>query len=124
MTVNTSANSVILILLFAFLDNLSAENSKLSADFCNRGNHLLGCMIIAIKVEIIVIFIIIVIFELESIVTQNEVGLQTIFVDGDIVKLKCAISFCTDAKSDFSSGKGFSRSISPNFAVIFFRIMK
>ena len=117
MTVNSSANSVILI-LFAFSDNLSAENSKLSADFCNRGNHLLGCMIIVIKVDIIVIFIIIVIFELESIVTQNEVGLQTIFVDGDIVKLKCAISFCTDAKSDFPSGKGFSRSISPNFAEI------
>ena len=35
--------SVILI-LFAFSDNLSAENSKLSADSWNRGNHLLGCM--------------------------------------------------------------------------------
>ena len=43
MAVNSSANSVILI-LFAFSDNLSAENSKLSADSWNRGNHLLGCM--------------------------------------------------------------------------------
>ena len=43
MTVNSSANSVILI-LFAFSDNLSAENSKLSADSWNRGNHLFGCM--------------------------------------------------------------------------------
>ena len=43
MTVNSSANSVILI-LFAFSDNLSAENSKLSADSCNRRNHLFGCM--------------------------------------------------------------------------------
>ena len=44
MAVNSSANSVILI-LFAFSDNLSAENSKLSADSWNRGNHLLGCML-------------------------------------------------------------------------------
>ena len=43
MTVKSSANSVILI-LFAFSDNLSAENSKLSADSCNCGNHLLGYM--------------------------------------------------------------------------------
>ena len=43
MTVKISANSVILI-LFAISDNLFAENSKLSADSCNRGNHLLGCM--------------------------------------------------------------------------------
>ena len=43
MAVNSSGNSVILI-LFAFSDNLSAENSKLSADSWNRGNHLLGCM--------------------------------------------------------------------------------
>ena len=43
MTVKSSANSVILI-LFAISDNLSAENSKLSADSWNRGNHLLGCM--------------------------------------------------------------------------------
>ena len=43
MAVNSSANSVILI-LFAFSDNLSAENSKLSADSWNRGNHLFGCM--------------------------------------------------------------------------------
>ena len=44
MAVNSSANSVILI-LFAFSDNLSAENSKLSADSWNRGNHLFGCMV-------------------------------------------------------------------------------
>ena len=44
MTVNSSANSVILI-LFAFSDNLSAENSKLSAESWHRGHHLLGCMI-------------------------------------------------------------------------------
>ena len=43
MAVNSSGNSVILI-LFAFSDNLSAENSKLSADSWNRGNHLFGCM--------------------------------------------------------------------------------
>ena len=43
MAVNSSANSVILV-LFAFSDNLSAENSKLSAESWNRGNHLLGCM--------------------------------------------------------------------------------
>ena len=43
MTVNSSANSVILI-LFAFSDNLSAENSKSSADSCNPVNHLFGCM--------------------------------------------------------------------------------
>ena len=43
MTVNSSANSVILI-VFAFSDNLSAENSKLSSDSANRGNHLFGCM--------------------------------------------------------------------------------
>ena len=43
MAVNSSANSVILI-LFAFSDNLSAENSKLSAESWNRGNHLFGCM--------------------------------------------------------------------------------
>ena len=43
MTVNSSANSVILI-LFAFSDNLSAENSKLSAESWHRGHHLLGCM--------------------------------------------------------------------------------
>ena len=44
MTVKSSANSVILI-LFAISDNLSAENSKLSADSWNRGNHLFGCMV-------------------------------------------------------------------------------
>ena len=43
MTVKSYANSVILI-LFAISDNLSAENSKLSADSWNRGNHLLGCV--------------------------------------------------------------------------------
>ena len=43
MTVKSSANIVILI-LFAFSDNLSAENSKLSADSWNRWHHLLGCM--------------------------------------------------------------------------------
>ena len=43
MTVNSSANSVILI-LFAFSDNLSAENSKLSAESWHRGHHLLVCM--------------------------------------------------------------------------------
>ena len=40
MTTNSSANSIILI-LFAFSDNLSAENSKSSADFCIQ---LLECM--------------------------------------------------------------------------------
>ena len=35
--------SVILI-LFAFSDNLSAENSKLSAESWHCGHHLLGCM--------------------------------------------------------------------------------
>ena len=40
MTINCSANSLILI-LFAFSDNLSAENSKLS---WHRGHHPLGCM--------------------------------------------------------------------------------
>ena len=30
--------------VFAFSDNLSAENSKLSADSGNRGSHLFGCM--------------------------------------------------------------------------------
>ena len=44
MTVKSYANSVILI-LFAISDNLSAENSKLSADSWNRGNNLLGCMV-------------------------------------------------------------------------------
>ena len=43
MTVNSSENSVILI-LFAFSDNLSAENSKLSAESWHRGHHLLGCI--------------------------------------------------------------------------------
>ena len=43
MTVNSSANSVILI-LFAFSDNLSAENSKSSADFCIQRIQLLECM--------------------------------------------------------------------------------
>ena len=43
MTVNSSANSVILI-LFAFLDNLSAENSKLSAVSGHPGHSLLGNM--------------------------------------------------------------------------------
>ena len=57
MAVNSSANSVILI-LFAFSDNLSAENSKLSADSWNRGNHLFGCMhpqlvaFVAIQIEV------------------------------------------------------------------------
>ena len=46
MTVKSSANSVILI-LFAFSDNLSADNSKLSADSWNRRNHLFGCMTLA-----------------------------------------------------------------------------
>ena len=46
MTVNSSANSVILI-LFAFSDNLSAEKSKSSADSCNRGNHLFGNMVLS-----------------------------------------------------------------------------
>ena len=41
MAVNSSANSVILI-LFAFSDNLSAENSKLSAD---SAIQLLECMV-------------------------------------------------------------------------------
>ena len=35
----------LVLILFAISDNLSAENSKLSADSWNRGNHLLGCMI-------------------------------------------------------------------------------
>ena len=48
MTVKSSANSVILI-LFAISDNLSAENSKLSADSWNRGNHLFGCMRTALR---------------------------------------------------------------------------
>ena len=43
MTVNSSATSVILI-LFMFLDNLSAENSKSSADFCIQRIQLLECM--------------------------------------------------------------------------------
>ena len=43
MTVNSSANSVILI-LFAFSDNLSAENSKSSADFYIQRIQLLECM--------------------------------------------------------------------------------
>ena len=32
--------------IFAFSGNLSAENSKLSAESCNCGHHLLGCMVI------------------------------------------------------------------------------
>ena len=47
MTVNSSANSVILI-LFAFSDNLSAENSKSSADFCIQLIQLLECMILCL----------------------------------------------------------------------------
>ena len=43
MTVNIFANSVILI-LFAFSDNLSAENSKLSAESGLPGLSLLGSM--------------------------------------------------------------------------------
>ena len=43
MTINSSANSVILI-LFAFSDNLSAENSKSSADFFIQLIQLLECM--------------------------------------------------------------------------------
>ena len=39
MTVNSSANSVFVI-VFAFSDNLSAENSKLSVDCGSRGNQL------------------------------------------------------------------------------------
>ena len=46
MTINSSANSVILI-LFAFSDNLSAENSKSSADFCIQRIQLLECMHLA-----------------------------------------------------------------------------
>ena len=46
MTVNSSANSVILI-LFAFSDNLSAENSKSSADFCIQRIQLLECILYA-----------------------------------------------------------------------------
>ena len=45
MTVNSSANSVILI-LFAFSDNLSAKNSKLPAESWHRGHHLLGSMVL------------------------------------------------------------------------------
>ena len=45
MTVNSSANSVILI-LFVFSDNLSAENSKLSAESGLPGLSLLGSMYI------------------------------------------------------------------------------
>ena len=48
MTVNSSANSVVLI-VFAFSDNLSAENSKLSADSGIHGIHFLGCMMLALK---------------------------------------------------------------------------
>ena len=44
MTDKSSANSVILI-LFTFSDNLSAENSKLSADFCIQRIQLLECMV-------------------------------------------------------------------------------
>ena len=44
MTVNSSANSVILI-LFVFSDNLSAENSKLSAESGLPGLSLLGSML-------------------------------------------------------------------------------
>ena len=43
MTVNSSASSVILI-LFAFSDNLSAENSKLSAESRLQRLQLLECM--------------------------------------------------------------------------------
>ena len=43
MTVNSSANSVILI-LFAFSENISAENSKLSAGFKPQLPQLLECM--------------------------------------------------------------------------------
>ena len=44
MTVNSSANSIILI-LFAFSDSLSAENSNLSAESGLRGLSLLESMI-------------------------------------------------------------------------------
>ena len=43
MTINSSANSVILILC-AFSDNLSAENSKSSADYSIQLIQLLECM--------------------------------------------------------------------------------
>ena len=43
MTVNSSANSVVVI-VFAFSDNLSAENSKLSADSGIHGIQRFGCM--------------------------------------------------------------------------------
>ena len=43
MTANSSANSIILILV-AFSDNLSAENSKLSAESGLPGLSLLGSM--------------------------------------------------------------------------------
>ena len=43
MTVNSSATSIILI-LFAFSDNISAENSKLPADFSIQLIQLLECM--------------------------------------------------------------------------------
>ena len=43
MTVNSSANSVILI-LFAFSDNFPVENSKLSAGFKPQLPQLLECM--------------------------------------------------------------------------------
>ena len=45
MAVNSSANTIILI-HFAFSDNLSAENSKLSADFYIKRIQLLECMIV------------------------------------------------------------------------------
>ena len=51
MTVNSSANSVILI-VFAFSDNLSAENSKSSADFYIQRIQLLECMIGSIENKI------------------------------------------------------------------------
>ena len=42
------------MILFAFSDNLSAENSKLSADSWNRGNHLFGCMMDVVVVDKVV----------------------------------------------------------------------
>ena len=45
MTINSSANSIILI-HFAFSDNLSAENSKSSVDFSIQLIQLLECMFV------------------------------------------------------------------------------
>ena len=50
MTVNSSANSVILI-LFAFTDILSAENSKLSAESGLCRLSLLGSMMISSRIS-------------------------------------------------------------------------